>query len=203
MPKKQIHVVSLTPFEKVEEDTPNEMTQNKEEDTPDDITQIREAIKEEEAEIVEAPVEAKPKPKRKAAAKKKNIIEEYSEQKEEPPQAIQPEPEPEIKEETQKKVKTLELVKCDKCNKEMTKRTLRYDHPKTCKGAPINREDIPVQKRVKPITPPKIIEQPMQISNDIIEQEIKKRIQSSIQEKMQMKLKQKEERIKKLAEKIA
>jgi hypothetical protein len=200
MPKKQIHVVSLTPFEKVEEDTPNEITQDKEENTPDEITQIKEAIKEEEAEIVETPVEATPKPKRKAAAKKKKIIEEYSEQ----PQAVEPEPEPEIKEETPKKVKTLELVKCDKCNKEMTKRTLRYDHPKTCKGAPINREDIPVQKRVKPPTTQKVVEQTTQlIPNDIIEQEIKKRIQSSIQERMQLKLKQKEERIKKLAEKIA
>jgi hypothetical protein len=57
----------------------------------------------------------------------------------------------------------------------MTKRTLRYDHPKTCKGAPINREDIPVQKRVKPPTAQKAVEQPTQIPNDIIEQEIKKK----------------------------
>jgi hypothetical protein len=57
----------------------------------------------------------------------------------------------------------------------MTKRTLRYDHPKTCKGAPINREDLPIQKRVKPATPQKAVEQPTPvILNDIIEQEIKK-----------------------------
>ena len=187
MPKKQIHVVNLNAFENVAQDTPEE------------ITQIKEAIKEEEeAEKVETPVEETPKPKRKAAAKKKKIIEEYAE----PPQEV--EPEPEKIEEPQKKVKTLELVKCDKCNKEMTKRTLRYDHPKTCKGAPINREDIPVQKRVKPTTPRKVVEQPTQvIPSEIIEQEIKKIIQSSIQERMQMKIRQKEERIKKLAEKIA
>jgi hypothetical protein len=198
MPKKQIHVVNLNAFENVEQDTPEETPQIKEEDAPDEITQIKEAIKEEEeAEKVETPVEPTPKPKRKAAAKKKKIIEEYAE----PPQV---EPEPEKIEEPQKKVKTLELVKCDKCNKEMTKRTLRYDHPKTCKGAPINREDIPVQKRVKPTTPRKVVEQPMQvIPSEIIEQEIKKRIQSSIQERMHLKIKQKEERIKKLAEKIA
>jgi len=198
MPKKQIHVVNLNAFEQVQQDTPEETTQVKEENTPDEITQIKEAIKEEEeAEKVETPVEETPKPKRKAAAKKKKIIEEYAE----PPQA---EPEPEKIEEPQKKVKTLELVKCDKCNKEMTKRTLRYDHPKTCKGAPINREDIPVQKRVKPTTPRKVVEQPTQvIPSEIIEQEIKKIIQSSIQERMQMKIRQKEERIKKLAEKIA
>ena len=84
----------------------------------------------------------------------------------------------------------------------MTKRTLRYDHPKTCKGAPINREEIPVQKRTKPASPPKAV-QPTVITDDIIEQEVKKRIQNSIQDRLQMKLKQKEERIKKLAEKIA
>ena len=90
----------------------------------------------------------------------------------------------------------------------MTKRTLRYDHPKTCKGAPINREEIPVKKRVKQTTPHKVeltraIVEPALIPHDIIEQEVKRRIQSSINERLQMKMQQKEERIKKLAEKIA
>ena len=73
MPKKQVHVVSLTPFEKVEEATPEEITQIKE-DAPDEITQIKEAIKEEEAEKVETPVEETPKPKRKAAPTKKKVL---------------------------------------------------------------------------------------------------------------------------------
>ena len=75
----------------------------------------------------------------------------------------------------------------------MTKRALRYDHPKTCKGALINREDIPVQKRTK--APTKVVE-PTTIPEDIIENEVKKRIQNTIQDRMQMKLKQKEERVK-------
>ena len=107
-----------------------------------------------------------------------------------------------VVDEPQKKTKTLEIVKCDKCNKEMTKRTLRYDHPKTCKGATVNREEIPVQKRAKPVAPPKVVEQTV-IPDDIIEQEVKKRLNNSIQERMRMKIQQKEERIKKLAEKIA
>jgi hypothetical protein len=181
MPKKQIHVVSLSPFDKVE--TP-EVFSNEE-----DINQIKEAIKEEESQQPE-PIEVKPK--RKAAARKPKV-EPVIEQVEEP--VIES---PKV--EQSKKVKTLELVKCDKCNKEMTKRTLRYDHPKTCKGAPINREDIPVQKRTK--APTKVVE-PTIIPEDVIENEVKKRIQNTIQDRMQMKLKQKEERIKKLAEKIA
>jgi hypothetical protein len=186
MPKKQIHVVSLSPFDKVE--TPEDVPSNEEED----INQIKEAIKEEESQQPE-PISVKPK--RKAAARKPKVepVEPVIEQVEEP--VIES---PKV--EQSKKVKTLELVKCDKCNKEMTKRTLRYDHPKTCKGAPINREDIPVQKRTK--APTKVVE-PTIIPEDVIENEVKKRIQNTIQDRMQMKLKQKEERIKKLAEKIA
>jgi len=191
MPKKQIHVVSLSPFDKVE--TPEDVPSNEEEN----INQIKEAIKEEESQQPE-PISVKPKGK--AAARKPKVepvIEPVEEPVEEP--VIEPvEESPKV--EQSKKVKTLELVKCDKCNKEMTKRTLRYDHPKTCKGAPINREDIPAQKRTK--APPKIAE-PTIIPEDIIENEVKKRIQNTIQDRMQMKLKQKEERIKKLAEKIA
>ena len=194
MPKKQIHVVSLSPFDKVE--TPEDVPSNEEED----INQIKEAIKEEESQQPE-PIEVKPK--RKAVARKRKV-EPVIEQVEEPVEpVIEQVEEPVIespKVEQSKKVKTLELVKCDKCNKEMTKRTLRYDHPKTCKGAPINREDIPVQKRTK--APTKVVEQTI-IPEDVIENEVKKRIQNTIQDRMQMKLKQKEDRIKKLAEKIA
>ena len=196
MPKKQICVVSLSPFDKIE--TPEDVPSNEEED----INQIKEATKEEESQQPE-PIQVKPK--RKAAARKPKV-EPVIEQFEEPPKVVEPvepvkvEPVEPVKVEPSKKVKTLELVKCDKCNKEMTKRTLRYDHPKTCKGAPINREDIPVQKRTK--APTKVVE-PTIIPEDIIENEVKKRIQNTIQDRMQMKLKQKEEKIKKLAEKIA
>ena len=198
MPKK-INVVSLSDIKPAEEDSEEIKNDN------DERNQITEAIKEEEAlnppEEVNPTVidtqEAKPKPKRKAAPKKIKVVEEAAPIPEPVVESI-PEPTPE----PQKKVKTLELVKCDKCNKEMTKRTLRYDHPKTCKGAPINREEIPVQKRTKQASPPKTV-QPTVINDDIIEQEVKKRIQNSIQDRLQMKLKQKEERIKKLAEKIA
>ena len=165
MPRKQINVVSLSPLDKVEQ---------VEEEQPDEINQIKEAIKEEEAQqepsVIEQPV-IEPKPKRKAQARKPKVVEEFVEE----PKVV--EPVIEVKEEPQKKIKTLEIVKCDKCNKEITKRTLRYDHPKTCKGAPINREEIPVQKRTKSVAPPKVVEKTV-IPDDIIEQEVKKRINS-------------------------
>ena len=50
-------------------------------------------------------------------------------------------------EEPKKKVKTLEQVQCDTCEKEMTKRTLRYHHK--CPGEVVKREEVPVKKRVK------------------------------------------------------
>ena len=46
-----------------------------------------------------------------------------------------------------KKIRTQELVKCEKCDKEMTQRTLRYCHDKVCPGKVIVREEIPVKKR--------------------------------------------------------
>ncbi len=53
----------------------------------------------------------------------------------------------------------------------MTKRTLRYDHDKTCKGAPIKRETIPVQRRIKKET---TTTKPTNIPEELIEQEVKK-----------------------------
>ena len=85
----------------------------------------------------------------------------------------------------------------------MTQRTLRYDHDKTCKGAPVKREDIPVQKRVKKDIPKQKESTPISIPEEIIEQEVKKRIQNTLQDRMHQRLKIKEEKIKKLATQIA
>ena len=47
-------------------------------------------------------------------------------------------------------IKTVELVQCDKCNKQMTKNTLRYHHEKSCPGKPIDTQALPVKRRTKP-----------------------------------------------------
>lgn len=213
MPKK-INVVSLSDIKPIESEDDVSVVNN------DEVTQIKEAIKEEEAlnppednPVEEAP---KPKPKRKPPVKKPKVVEEVA-------QVPEPLPEPviEVKEEMpQKKVKTLELVKCDKCGKEMTKRTLRYDHHKTCPGEKVEREKIPVQRRIKKeVVETKSSTQPINIPEEIIErppkgvlgpealllveQEVKKRIQSSVQDRIHQRLKVKEEKIKKLATQIA
>ena len=93
-----------------------------------------------EAEPVEDIEDIKPKAKRKP--KKEIIVEDLT------PAPVEETPEPVEK----KNIKTLEQVDCPKCEKPMTKTTLRYHHDKSCPGEKIKREDIPVKKRVsKPV----------------------------------------------------
>ena len=95
----------------------------------------------EESEDIE---DIKPKPKRKPT--KKIIVED-----------IKP-PEPVIEEPEKKNIKTLEMVDCEKCGKQMTKTTLRYHHDKTCPGEKVNKEELPVKKRVVKDKTPEVIE---------------------------------------------
>ena len=95
-------------------------------------------------------------------------------------------------------------MKCGKCDKELTKRTLRYDHEKTCPGEPVSREAIPVKRRA-PIKKVEVEKNntPIDIPNELIEQEVKKRMQNSTQERLQNRLRLQEEKMKKLAAQIA
>ena len=120
----------------------------------------------------------KPKPKRKPS--NKNIIIEPVEPVEDieeiKPKAkpkrpskiivedLKPEPAP-VKEQVQllsepvkKNIKTLEQVDCPKCEKPMTKTTLRYHHDKTCPGEKINKSEFPVKKRIVKEKAPEVIE---------------------------------------------
>ena len=200
---KQINVVSLSDIKPVEEndvDTNNDI---------DERNQITEAIKEEEElsppEDVKPMEVEKPKPKRKPAPKKAKVVEEVAPVIETVVEEVKPEP---VVEQPPKKIKTLELVKCEKCGKEMTKRTLRYDHDKTCKGAPIKREDIPVQKRVKKLASPKqtpavVATVPSATVPEGVEHVIEREVNKRIQDRLLQKVRVKEEKIKKLAALIA
>ena len=110
----------------------------------------------EAVEAVEDIEDIKPKPKRKPTNK---IIIEESEDIED----IKPKPKrkstkqiivedlklPELVIEAEKKnIKTLEMVDCEKCGKQMTKTTLRYHHDKTCPGEKVNKEELPVKKEL-------------------------------------------------------
>ena len=200
---KTINVVSLSDIKPVEEndvDTNNDI---------DERNQITEAIKEEEElnppeDITQMEVE-KPKPKRKPAPKKAKVVEEVAPVIETVVEEVKAEP---VVEQPPKKIKTLELVKCEKCGKEMTKRTLRYDHDKTCKGAPIKREDIPVQKRVKKLasprqTPAVVATIPSATIPEGVEHVIEREVNKRIQDRLLQKVRVKEEKIKKLAAHIA
>ena len=92
----------------------------------------------------------KPKPKAKRKPKKESIVEDLSAPVEELPAPVEELP--------KKNIKTLEQVECPKCEKPMTKTTLRYHHDKSCSGEKINREDIPVKKRVVKDKIPEVIE---------------------------------------------
>ena len=183
MPKK-IHVVSLSPHDKVEEVQSDD---NSSAAQVDEVSQIKEAIKEEEQrqEVVEesAPLE-KPKPKRKPAAKKIKVEPVVVEQ----PVVLQPVV-------VEKKE---ELVKCPKCEKEMTKRTLRYNH-KTCPGQKIDRHEIPVKRRETTKTTDVKKTEVANVPEDILEREVNKRIQDRLLQKIKIK----EEKIKKLSSQIA
>ena len=218
---RKINVVSLSDIKPVQEDTHENNSDV--ENISQELNQIKAAIKEEESlnppedKIMK---DVKPKSKRKTPLinnKKNKIVEEVAEQIVESVVEVKDESTKESSiEEPHKKVKTLELVKCPKCDKEMTKRTLRYDHDKSCKGAPVKREDIPVQKRVKKVfgkqpsitVSEEITEQPPKrvLGQEVmllVEQEVKKRIQNSVQDRMHQRLKIKDEKMKKLAAQIA
>ena len=221
MVKKQINVVNLSDVKENDGDIMEEKNDDEQ------LNQIKEEIRKEESTTPVVQTEVKTKPKRKPKTTKAQepevkpdiepkksesdnefFVEESSEpslnaieRKVEPPkeeQSLNQEPPP--KEEQPKKVKTVELVKCEKCGKEMTKRTLRYDHEKTCPGKPIIREAVPVKRRT-------VIDKKEQdsadIPEDVIESEVKKRIQNMAQERLNTRIKAKEERIKKLSAHIA
>ena len=111
----------------------------------------------EEVEEPIQPVEEVIKPKPKRTSKKNiNIIVEDIKPVE-LVEDIKPVVEIEDIEEIPKNIKTLEMVQCEKCNKQMTKNTLRYHHDKNCKGKPIDKK-LPVKRRIKqePKVEPKI-----------------------------------------------
>ncbi len=70
------------------------------------------------------------------------------------------------------------MVQCEKCNKKMTKNTLRYHHEKNCKGEPIDTKAIPVKRRIKQETKVEA-RQPQPTSyRDKLNQSLKKRSES-------------------------
>ena len=72
------------------------------------------------------------------------------------------------------------MVECEKCNKQMTKTTLRYHHDKNCPGQPIDKKTLPVKHRIKK-EEPKLeakLEARQPTYHDKLNERIKKRSES-------------------------
>lgn len=180
MVKKQINVVHLSEVKPIE-------------DNQDEREVIKQTIEQEEQLIsdVVIPEEApKEKPKRKTPTKKTKVIEEENKIESIPEPVVETSPK-EIIKQPEKKIKTIELHKCEKCNKEMTQRALRYTHPQYCTGQEVKRTDVPVKRQAKPT---KIVNDVVEITPDILENHLRK-----VKEN---KLKERQEKISKLVAKI-
>jgi hypothetical protein len=204
---RKIHVVNLNGFQATtpssEGQAPNEaeqMSKMKEEveNEPPATEQPAEPTPTEPAPIEEPKAKSKRKPPSKPKENKQEEINEEVREEIIAPQ-LPPKEETEVKQ-SDKKIKTVELVSCPDCKKEMSKKTLRYSHEKNCTGKPIVREEIPVKRRplVKESKPKEVIEQYISIPEEIIQQELNKRVK----EQKESRVRAKEEKIKKLAMQI-
>ena len=182
MPKK-IKVVDV-----VSEEVKNEEPEPSVNEEVNDIEPINDSFPQNDEKLNEEPlpdIEDTPKPKAKPKAKprtKKTPIEVMPEIKEEetlPKNIDESQITPQVKEEEPKndKVKkVIEQVKCPKCDKMMSSKSLRYTHEQNCKGAVVKTEELPVKRRTKkePATPPIELNQTVKLDND--KKEIYKKI---------------------------
>jgi hypothetical protein len=105
------------------------------------------------------PIEPTQKPKAKTTgrSKKKQTVEAIESQ------TLEVEPVKEVEEEVptpsieakEKVKKVIEQVKCPKCDKMMSSKSLRYTHEQNCKGEVVKTEDLPVKRRITKQAEPK------------------------------------------------
>ena len=147
------------------------------------------------------------------------------ETKEEPTKSDETQILPQIKEEpkTDKVKKVIEQVKCPKCDKMMSSKSLRYTHEQNCKGQVVKTEELPVKRRTKkePVKPPveliktdklendkkeiykKIVNNNISNKNETeIPEELKQEVLKTIQ-RTQLRMKMKEDNINRLKMQIA
>ena len=151
---KVIDVIEDKPPEINNEQIDEEPT--KEEPTKEEPTN-EEPTKEEPTKPIK---EKKPRAKRE---KKEAIPEPTPEPKPEPTPEPEPEPIPIEEVKPKKEQKILELVACDKCNRKMTAKTLKYSHEAICPATnpPKEKEKTPKKEEAKqPLPPVEIVEAP-------------------------------------------
>ena len=70
--------------------------------------------------------------------------------------------------------KEIEVVQCDKCGKSMNAKSLRFSHPKNCKGVPTELLPVNPQKNIRRIQPEVKEEIKNEIKQEVIKETIKK-----------------------------
>jgi len=153
----------------------------------DEVNEVNEPDKvTNESPLNELPDIPKPKAKAKPRAKTKTKKEQIEVQPEiqEEPKVEEPKVEEAKVEEKQepkngKVKKVIEQVKCPKCDKLMSSKSLRYTHEQNCKGAVVKTEDLPVKRRLKKEPPTSHVE-PIQINKEQNKNNDKKEIYNKI-----------------------
>jgi len=226
MPKKikVVDVVSENLKNEEPEPSVNEEVNDIEQTSNDIALASAQAINEEPLPDIEDTPKPKAKPKAKPRTKKAPM-EVILETKEEPTKSDETQIPPQIKEEpkTDKVKKVIEQVKCPKCDKMMSSKSLRYTHEQNCKGQVVKTEELPVKRRAKKetATPPIELTQPGKLDNDKkeiykkivnnnisnkneteIPEELKQEVLKTIQ-RTQLRMKMKEDNINRLKMQIA
>jgi len=157
MVKQEIKVIDVI------EDKPPEINNEQIDEEPTKEEPTKEEPTKEEPTKEEEPT-AKPIKEKKPRAKREKK-EAIPEPKPEPipEQTPEPEPEPIPTEEVKpkKEQKILELVACDKCNRKMTAKTLKYSHEAICPATNPPKEKVKKSKKEEATQPPtEIVEVP-------------------------------------------
>ena len=188
MPKK-INVINLEKPEEPVQDVPE---QEPEQEQPEEKPEIVVSFD----NITEVKTKEEQKPKKRASPKKK-----VKEEAVQPEEEVQPE---EVIQELPKKekvLKTVELVKCDKCNKLLSSKSLRYSH--NCEEKPVKRREPIVKEessfiKVQPTEPIQLENTNIHIPEDVLQKAIEKKLN----EERDKKLNVRKEKIQKLVKEI-
>ena len=100
-----------------------------------------------------------------------NEVVEQSETVTEEPKPIE-EPKPKAKALPRTK-KEIEVVECENCGKSMNAKSLRFSHPKSCKGAPTELLPVNPQKNIRKMKPEVKEETKNEMKQEVVKETIK------------------------------
>ena len=124
---------------------------------------------------------------------------------EEPTKETIDEPKPKAKAKALPRTKKeIEVVQCEKCGKSMNAKSLRFSHPKNCKGVPTELLPVNPQKNIRKTQPELKEEIKNEIKQEVIKETIKKPTATELlnqhyEELKQKKKQEKQEKLNKLS----